>query len=164
MIITNEHVVSNPKKLRLLDVNEKEYEFELLWSDSEKDVAFLELKIPYPKDNILFFENKISILSEIITIGYPYIPRTIAPYQVLHKGEVNSFVQDYKRNNLFLISAKTSSGNSGSPVLDKNGRVIGMLVEELFEEESWKTQGKPPYFAVIPSSEILKLMLNLYKK
>lgn len=77
-------------------------------------------------------------------------------YQVYHKGELNSFVEDYRENQLFLFSAKTSSGNSGSPIIDKYGMVIGIVTEELFEQELFYEKGKLPYYAGIPTEEIIK--------
>jgi hypothetical protein len=79
-------------------------------------------------------------------------------YQVYHKGEVNSFVEDYKSNKLFLFSAKTSSGNSGSPVIDKTGMVLGIVTEELFEKDKFYEKGKLPYYAAIPAIEIGRMI------
>ena len=89
-------------------------------------------------------------------IKYPTIPTTKFAYQVYHKGEVNSFVEDYWDNNLFLISAKTSSGNSGSPIIDNSGMVVGVITEELFEKDKFYEKGKLPYYAGIPTVEIVK--------
>jgi len=96
------------------------------------------------------------VLSEVITMGYPTIPRSGDAYMMVHKGEVNGLVKDYQQKDEFIIfSAKTSSGNSGSPLINKNGAVVGMVTNEFFDREAYVNQGKPPYYAAIPSGAIM---------
>jgi S1-C subfamily serine protease len=95
------------------------------------------------------------LLSDIVTIGFPRIPRSTEAYQTCHKGEINSIIgQDYDGQELFIFSAKTSSGNSGSPVINRYGLVVGIVTQELFEQQSFKEQGKLPYYAAIPAKYI----------
>jgi len=132
--------------------------------DSKRDLAFIEL-IEEFKNPTFHLNTDINILTEIITIGYPSIPMTNGSYQICHKGEINSFVEDYQSNKKFLFSAKTSSGNSGSPIIDKYGMVVGIVSEELFQQNEFYTKGKLPYYAGIPTIEIIKsLNENLTNK
>lgn len=155
LIITNKHVLENASGLRVISKDEIEIQYSAIKVDEKRDLGFIEL------DGLLntptfHFNPAREILTEVITIGYPSIPMTKHAYQVYHKGELNSFVEDYKDNSLFLFSAKTSSGNSGSPIIDKYGMVIGIVTEELFEQEQFYQQGKLPYYAGIPTEEIIK--------
>ncbi len=158
-VVTNAHNIEGAEVINIYDSQNNPIQFKLVKSDPEKDIAVLEIEKPPTIFNFFRFNEKYKILSEIITIGYPKIPLTKAAYQVCHKGEVNSNVEDYFGNNLFLISAKTSSGNSGSPVIDSSGLVIGMVTKELFEKEEFKEKGKLPYIAVIPSP-VINTFLN----
>jgi hypothetical protein len=98
----------------------------------------------------------VDVLSEIVTMGYPTIPRSGDAYLMVHKGEVNGLVKDYSQKNEFIIfSAKTSSGNSGSPLLNKDGAVVGMVTNEFFDQEAYINKGKPPYYAAMPSDAIM---------
>lgn len=157
MIITNKHVIEGAKKINLYDVDNKKIGFKGINKSNNMDVAAIILNEPvhFPSFNFGFEFN---VLDEIITMGYPSIPMTRDAYQVLHKGEINSKVEDYQGNRLFLFSAKTSSGNSGSPIIDEIGRVIGIVTQELFEEELLLKKGKPPYYAGIPASEIVEFL------
>ena len=161
-IVTNKHVVQNATKLKVLDVNDNEVHFNSLHVNQEKDVAIFRLKSK-PNSVPFLLNEEINILDEIITIGYPSVPMTRFAYQLCHKGEINSIVQDYLNNDLIVFSAKTSSGNSGSPVIDKTGRVIGIVTQELFEEEDFYKKGKLPYYAALTVREIkdtVKLIEN----
>ncbi|SRX76435.1 S1 family peptidase [Aequorivita antarctica] len=158
IIVTNEHVIAKAKKLRLLDVDDKSFKFSILYENKYEDVAFLEIEVDLSKISEFVFSQEQEILSEIITIGYPSIPMSKAAYQVIHKGEINSHIENYSGNKLFLISAKTSSGNSGSPVINEKGQVLGMVAQELFEKGALIEKGKLPYIVVIPTSTIFKLL------
>lgn len=154
-IVTNKHVLDGHKRINIFDEEHNEIDFQEPFLSETKDIAIFRIqnrieKIP------LQLNIYLEILGEIITIGYPSIPMTKFPYQVYHKGEINSFVADYYDNDLFLISAKTSSGNSGSPIIDDLGTVIGIVTQELFEKNEFYEKGKLPYYAAIPSLEIVK--------
>ncbi|MFD2962766.1 MULTISPECIES: S1 family peptidase [Olivibacter] len=113
-----------------------------------------------------------NVLDEVLTIGFPSIPMTADAYLIAHKGEVNSrftpmsshvgevnaSVSSYSEQGEFIIfSAKTSSGNSGSPLINKYGDVIGVVTNEFFNKDDFKEKGKPPYYAAIPIDELQKV-------
>lgn len=152
-VVTNKHVVENSKQIKVY-LNGQIKKHVAVIESKNSDIAFIQL-IDNTSTNCFFLNPNITVLADIITMGYPSIPMTKDAYQVYHKGEINSFVQDYGGNDLFLISAKTSSGNSGSPVIDNHGSVLGMITMELFEEKALLEKGKLPYYAAIPSSLII---------
>lgn len=155
VILTNKHVVLNAKSIKVFDINDNHIDFISISYDNNRDLGFIILKDII--DNPIFCLNdENEVLSEILTIGYPSVPMTKYSYQIYHRGEINSFVEDYNNNKLFLFSAKTSSGNSGGPIIDLKGTVIGIVTEELFEQEAFQLKGKLPYYAGIPTSEIIK--------
>lgn len=154
LIVTNKHVVAKYEKLRLLTPDEREIHINLVFEDDKRDIALIE--IDRYEAQPFYLNESTDILKEIITIGYPSIPMTKFAYQVYHKGEVNSYIEDYYDNKFFLFSAKTSSGNSGSPIIEDTGMVLGIVTEELFEKESFYTKGKLPYYAGIPTGEIVE--------
>ena len=81
-----------------------------------------------------------------------------------HKGEINAYGHDLMGNCLLLITAKTSSGNSGSPIIDKYGMVMGIIAQDLFEQDQFVNKGKLPYYAGIPTTEIINsLNENVFK-
>lgn len=153
VIVTNKHVVEGASQIKLFSHNDTEIPILSISTDEHRDIAFIILKNKLEAPTFQF-SSDIEILSEIITIGYPSVPMLNNSYQIYHKGEVNSFVEYYNGNQLFLFSAKTSSGNSGSPILNASGMMIGMITEELFEKEQFYNKGKLPYYVGIPSSEI----------
>lgn len=80
------------------------------------------------------------ILDEVITIGYPTIPGfeaiQIADNVVLTAetksttgriiGQESSYLD---RKNYFLINARVKGGNSGGPLINKKGEVVGVIAQ-----------------------------------
>lgn len=155
-IVTNAHCIENADKLNIYDVNDNLIPFKQISKSDKIDLALIELQEPLNSDPLTPTTN-IEVLSEIATIGYPSIPLTKLAYQVVHKGEINSFVEDYFGHDYIIFSAKTSSGNSGSPVINMVGQVIGVVTSELFEKEAFYEKGKLPYYGAIPIEHIDKL-------
>jgi len=82
------------------------------------------------RDKIFYFSAPAPVLSETITMGYPNVPTTSQPYMLAHRGELNAKVESYLRKGPYLlISNAISPGNSGSPVVDKLGFLLGMATE-----------------------------------
>lgn len=154
MIITNKHVVENAKKIKLFTSDDMLVHYSTIIKDEKRDLAFIILETTTGNPNFNL-NPEIEILSEIITIGYPSIPMSKEAYQIYHRGEINSFIEDYMGSKLFVFSAKTSAGNSGSPIIDKFGMVVGIITEELFEKNEFYEKGKLPYYAGIPATEII---------
>lgn len=154
LVITNKHVVEGAQKVKIFSADDKEIKINKITQDNDRDIAIIETE--QFTCNTFFLSDHLEVMKEIITIGYPTIPTTKYAYQVYHKGEVNSFVEDYWNNKFFLISAKTSSGNSGSPIIDNTGMVVGIITEELFEQDKFYEKGKLPYYAGIPCTEIVE--------
>lgn len=159
-IVTNAHVIDAPEfKVFLKDNTElKVLKFE---KDDKADLAVIDVDEAAVKDlSPLILYPKFEILEEIITMGYPYIPGTKDNYLACHKGEINSEVEDYFGNELFLFSAKTSSGNSGSPLINNFGVCVGITTRELYEKTAFLEMGKPPYYAAIPVARLFNEETN----
>lgn len=176
IIITNKHVIDGVDKIEIEGHSDTIHEYTDCIADEENDLAFLCLKESISCQGFVFNEE-IRLLAEILTIGYPPIPLTRAAYPVchlgeissnvenywekvfpvFHLGEINSSVENYQYKALFLFSAKTNPGNSGGPIIDSMGMVVGIITEQLDEQEGYLC-GKLPYYAGIPSSEIMKFL------
>lgn len=132
-IVTNKHVAQYKDNLKIISSDNKIIDYEKILLSDNEDIAIIVLKETDINQKYFHFLDEIEILQEIVTIGYPRIAMTRESYQLSHKGEINSFVQDYSGNNFFILSAKTSPGNSGGPVLNEFGMVIGMTTQDFFE-------------------------------
>jgi len=165
-IVTNHHVVSGCSDDKLEKLTIRTSNDEILFDnlfytdfivDEINDIALIE----YSKErkNCFYLSEHINLLDEIITIGYPPIPQTDAPYQIIHKGEINSFVKAREKGReLIIFSAKTAGGNSGGPIIDNYGLVVGIVSDDCLNYDDFLSKAKLPYHAATPSEKINKLL------
>jgi serine protease Do len=107
---------------------------------SQADFAVIKVDLPAGAASTLSLANEPAALSDVVAAGYPALAiaqdknlRRLAagdlksaPTIVLTKGTVSA-VQNKERNTpMVLHSADISSGNSGGPLVDACGRVVGI--------------------------------------
>ncbi len=125
-VVTNFHVVSGADSIHLQNNKGDSFKATIIHIDSEKDLAILHISdssfiaqsanIPYT------FRRQNTDLGEgIYTIGYP---RDEAVYG---EGYLSSSTGYSGDTTAYQISIPVNPGNSGGPVLDKNGNIIGII-------------------------------------
>jgi len=134
-VITNEHVVSlsdlpaGCTKLYVAFGNDPSsepdswYEADVLWADVADDLAILRVLDLEPNLATALAPNyeKLSLGSEVRVFGFPDVG---GPTLTLTKGIISGFLND--DGMFYKVSAAINAGNSGGPVLDSNGRLIGI--------------------------------------
>ncbi len=72
------------------------------------------------------------VLSDIVVIGYPPIPFTTIPIQVITLGQINAVVRVRHSPALhFIASAMARGGFSGGVALDRSGVALALVTESL---------------------------------
>ncbi len=120
---------------------------------SEKfDVAFIPIFEPIASP-VFYLKNKIEIFDDVYTLGFPRVPQADAP-MLGHRGEVNGFVKLYTQNcDAIVISNLVSPGSSGCPVLNADGRCVGMTINWLEGEWTNDQQNAPITGSNVSKSE-----------
>ena len=128
-ILTNNHVVDNADVIKITLDNEKEYEAELIGSDSKTDIALLKImRQSGDNTNFPYLElgdsKKVEVGEWVVAIGNPFgLDHTVTTGVVSAKarnigaGPYDEFIQ---------TDASINPGNSGGPLLDMEGKVIGI--------------------------------------
>lgn len=81
-------------------------------------------------------ENAV-VLSDILVIGYPPIPFTTVPSQVVTVGQINAVVRVHHSPAIhFIASAMARGGFSGGVALDLSGMAIALVTESLGRYEA----------------------------
>ena len=134
-ILTNHHVAGNASKVVVTLTNGEKHDAEIIGSDLTSDVCLL--KIEGKNFPFLKFGNANDILvgEWTIAMGNPFGLFEYNAKPVVTVGVVSnigiSFLQkdgnDYRiYKDMIQTDAAISSGNSGGPLLNANGEVIGM--------------------------------------
>lgn len=145
--VTAAHCVTDLVSFNLLDHSCNPMQLKEIWYMKDRNKADYDLAVICIEGNcnIQSFQlEDLEILEEILVMGYPPIPglnpiltaetasvgATIDSIQKGDVGEVVSNASTYFHNlQYFLINARVKGGNSGSPVINKTGRVIGTVVQ-----------------------------------
>jgi S1-C subfamily serine protease len=94
--------------------------------------------------------------------GFPPIPLSSEPHLVMQSGEVVSpRLATYGGDTLFLFSAVARPGNSGGPVVACDGRLVGMVAQELSVLDLAGKMISEPFYAGLPTSVLEKALSDL---
>lgn len=124
-LLTNFHVIDGAQKARVTLFNGASYEASLVGHDKANDIAVLRIAAP-PEDlfPIEFGDSsRLRVGQRIYAIGNPFgLERTMTI------GIVSSLNRSLGRSfrSMIQIDAALNRGNSGGPLLDSRGRLIGM--------------------------------------
>lgn len=143
-IVTNDHVAGNASKVVVTLTNGEKYNAEIIGSDPVSDVALLKIKgknLPF----LTFANSDEVIVGEwSIAFGNPFGLFDINARPTVTVGVVSnvgvSFSQENRiYKNMIQTDAAISSGNSGGPLLNASGEVIG--VNTVIYSTSQNSQG-----------------------
>jgi len=80
---------------------------------------------------------------EVAAIGYPVLPLRDTTL-VMHTGIVESLPTSPSKDKRFIqVSFQSGGGLSGSPLIDKRGFVVGIMVENIFQPTDENVPDKP---------------------
>jgi len=133
-VLTNNHVVSGATEITVTLANESKYKAHLIGSDKGTDVAVLKIEADEPLA-ALDLGNSDSLLvgDWVLAIGNPFpqehLDRTVTVGVVSGKqrsnlqfgGDATPDYQDY-----IQTDAAINQGNSGGPLVDIHGQVVGI--------------------------------------
>lgn len=142
-LATNNHVVKDVKELGVMVLDQgtgtyKEYKAEIVSTDPANDIAIIRINDPsFQSFGSLPYtiETNANIGASVFTIGFPY-------------GGENGMGNNYKVTNgiisaktglgddvrYYQISAPIQPGNSGGPLFNKDGNIIGLTTRSLVGE------------------------------
>ena len=135
-ILTNNHVAGNAKKVVITTTDGKRYDAEIIGTDPATDIALLKIKSDVNLPYLQFANSDDLIIGEwAIALGNPFglfdlnAKPTVTVGVISNKG-VNFLEEQDKRltvyKDMIQTDAAISSGNSGGPLVNAEGKAIGM--------------------------------------
>lgn len=125
-IITNNHVVAGAKSIKVTLADGREFKAKLLGQDPAYDVAVIKIDGKDLPTIELGDSDKLRRGQFVLAIGNPYGLQGTVTAGII-SGLARSIEGDPKdRGNYIQTDAAINFGNSGGPLVDINGRVIGI--------------------------------------
>jgi len=132
-IVTNYHVVKGTSQVKVKFLNEKIFDAQVIAKDIQNDVAILKLnKTPSFQTREMKFgdSSMVRMGDKVFTIGYPHIG--IMGFKPKYTEGVISAVTGIGDNpNVFQTTVPIQPGNSGGPLFNEKGEVIGLTTSSL---------------------------------
>ena len=124
-ILTNNHVIEGCRKISLTH-NGKEFEANIIATDTKNDLAILKSNVR-PKKFYKISREDPKLLEDVIIAGYPLGKRVSASIKT-SKGSVTSLAGYGDNYSNFQTDAALNQGNSGGPIINQSGSVVGVAV------------------------------------
>ena len=141
-IVTCKHVYNELEKERIYveDEQGKKYTiFQVIPHPNEK----IDLVKLITKEKFDYFshiiEEEIQLTERVIIFGYPPIPLSSRPFLIANLGEVSSIVDNYlDGTDCIILSCILRPGNSGGPIINEYGKLIGISTQNRSQKISLK--------------------------
>jgi serine protease Do len=124
-ILTNNHVVEQTEELKVRFSDEKQYNAKIIGRDPKTDLALIKIDAQEPLTPLrLGDSDSLQVGDWVVAIGNPFgLGNTVtagivsAKYRQIGGGPYDNFIQ---------TDAPINPGNSGGPLLDLDGKVVGV--------------------------------------
>lgn len=123
-LVTNAHVIQNAKNIAVQNSKGKDLDVDVVYTDAARDIAILKITDTAFKASPLPYSIKRSgaeIAEPVFTLGFP---RNDVVYGEGYLAAKTGFNGDTLT---CQIAIAANPGNSGGPILNHNGEVIGIL-------------------------------------
>ena len=156
-VVTNAHVMENAKKITLQLPNGETFAANLVGVDEKTDIALLKVKNPINLEAGHFGDSDaIRVGNQVFAIGNPFglgnsvsLGIISAKERDIDKGPYDNFLQ---------TDAAINQGNSGGPLFNMDGKIIGMSTA-IFSED-----GKNVGVGFATPSNVVKWVVSQLKE
>ena len=127
-ILTNYHVISGSSRIQVTLSDQTQYYAKALDTDRSDDLALIKIN---PKSRLSFLRlgdsDHLQVGQKVLAIGNPFgLEGTLTVCVVSSIGRSIDSENDQRLQGMIQTDAAINGGNSGGPLLDSNGSVIGI--------------------------------------
>jgi S1-C subfamily serine protease len=141
-IVTAYHVIENAKDIKVKFPGKEWVKAELISKSVPNDIALLKTNIN--TDDFLKISNKaINLGDKVYTVGYP-VTDILGNSAKFNAGTISSTSGIGDEASLIQISVPLQPGNSGGPICNSEGEVIGMATSAAGVEYFYNNTGTLP--------------------
>jgi putative serine protease PepD len=128
-IVTNQHVVDGATTIKVRSWDGKTYDATLVGSDASTDLAVIKVDAPSSALEPLTFadSNSVAVGDSVVAIGSPFgLENTVTSgiVSALHRQMTSP--NNFSIDDSIQTDAAINHGNSGGPLLNSSGQVVGV--------------------------------------
>ncbi len=128
-VLTNQHVIEGCSRVFVRTADGRTLAGQVPAADARRDLALVRVA-GSPGPVLAFRANPVRRGESVVTYGFP-LAGLLSSGPTLTTGEVSALSGLGDNQTQFQISAPVQQGNSGGPLLDRQGNVIGVIVSKL---------------------------------
>lgn len=152
-VLTAEHVIADAKRIFVLTSGEFRAPAILVSTDSEHDLALLKIETVGLTEAPIGYAGAVRLDQEIITVGFSFGLREVS----MTRGRIAA-VRTRGVQRVFQVDAAVNPGNSGGPIFNGRGEVVGVMTSKFSHPSGIVPEGMS--FAV-PITYATPLLANI---
>jgi len=156
-ILTAAHVVADAKQV-LVHIGQKSYPAQVIERTQDHDLALIKIEANGLSAVKIANANKVARQDVAYVFGFPFA-KNIGTTLSSNVGHITA-IQTNDQKRIFQIDAAVNPGNSGGPLVNSRGEVIGVVVSKFLVKEAGFTVSEGINFAM-PISFALSLLAHI---
>ncbi len=171
-IVTARHCIEDPMHLSIKGFTATELQKSKIFvpDNPNLDIAFIDVG---RKEGFDVFVDDGMVLQDILVMGYPKIP-AFTDFLTAEKGTISSKAESrltptrgtvaafgnnfLSKAELMLITAKIRGGNSGGPIINDEGSIIGVACQTPYYDDDVGDYDDLGYGIAVPIKYLLKIL------
>ena len=141
--LTNDHVVRDCRQMRARTPDGRDIVATVRQRDSRRDLAILDLAQAAGPPLAFRAEPEIRRGESVVTYGFP-LAGMLSSGPTLTTGDISALAGLADNRAHYQISAPVQPGNSGGPLLDLSGNVVGIITSKLNAQRVAQRTGDIP--------------------
>ena len=159
-VLTNHHVIEGAQSVTVVSHSGEQYEATIVGSDSTNDVALLKLNATGLPAVTLGSSDALIVGDQVAAIGNPLGELTSTMTVGYISGKERAVTTDGTTINMIQTDAAINSGNSGGPLFNMKGEVIGITTAKYSGQSSSGASIEGIGFA-IPIDDVMEVAGDL---
>jgi S1-C subfamily serine protease len=130
VLLTNAHVAASCAEISVRRFDGSTYSATLLAADGLNDLALIKIATPTPDYTQFRGGAEIRQGDSVVAVGFP-LHQDLSAGTVLTTGTVSALAGVQNDSRKLQFSAPIQPGNSGGPLLDQSGNVVGIVTSSM---------------------------------
>lgn len=128
-ILSNSHVIEDARTI-VVSGDGRSFTAEVVFADPRNDLALLHVREPMPACIPFRAGLDLHLGEEVVALGYP-LQGLLGSGPQASAGNIAGLCGIGNDSSLFQFTAPIASGNSGGPILDGAGQMVGLVTSSL---------------------------------